>query len=167
VLLPLGSLCIIRDLWTDDCLMKAAKGEGIVTGFFLHRSEPPQEIDIEIIGKEPGKMLLNAYFNPGNEGTQLDYGYRGSPVIIDFGFDASSDFHKYTIEWLPDRIRWFVDDMLVHERGSWNPTPIPHLAMTLHANLWSPRSFFRLIISSLIAMMSQNHSLKQLDQSVH
>jgi beta-glucanase (GH16 family) len=147
--------------------MKAAKGEGIVTGFFLHRSEPPQEIDIEIIGKEPGKMLLNAYFNPGNEGTQLDYGYRGSPVIIDFGFDASSDFHKYTIEWLPDRIRWFVDDMLVHERGSWNPTPIPHLAMTLHANLWSPRSFFRLIISSLIAMMSQNHSLKQLDQSVH
>ena len=29
------------------------------------------------------------------------------------------------------------------------------------------RSFFRLIISSLIAMMSQKHSLRQLAQSVH
>ncbi|MFC5036874.1 hypothetical protein [Tianweitania sediminis] len=44
------------------------------------------------------------------------------------------------MEWLPDRICWFVDDVLVHDRGSWDPTPVPHLPMTLHANLWSPRS---------------------------
>ncbi|KFG90834.1 Glycoside hydrolase, family 16 [Sphingobium herbicidovorans NBRC 16415] len=120
--------------------MRAAQGEGLVTGFFLHRSAPRQEIDIEIIGNDPCKMLLNVYFNPGNEGTELDYGYRGSPCAIDLGFDASLGFHRYAIEWFPDRIRWFVDDILVHERGSWDPTPIPHLPMTIHANLWSPRS---------------------------
>jgi hypothetical protein len=29
---------------------------------------------------------------------------------------------------------------VVHERVGWNPTPLPHLAMRLHANLWAPRS---------------------------
>jgi hypothetical protein len=120
--------------------MRAALGEGMVTGFFLHRSAPRQEIDVEITGNEPRRILLNVYFNPGNEGTELDYGYRGSPCAIDLGFDASADFHRYAIEWFPDRIRWFVDDVLVHDRGSWDPTPVPHLPMTLHANLWSPRS---------------------------
>jgi len=120
--------------------MKAACGAGLVTGFFLHRSAPRQEIDVEIAGNEPRRVLLNVYFNPGEEGTELDYGYRGSPCSIDLGFDAGEDFHRYAIEWCPDRIRWFVDDVLIHERGSWNPTPIPHLPMTLHANLWSPRS---------------------------
>ncbi|MEC5293001.1 family 16 glycosylhydrolase [Aurantimonas sp. C2-6-R+9] len=120
--------------------MRAARGDGFVTGFFLHRSAPRQEIDVEITGNEPRRMLLNVYFNPGNEGTELDYGYRGSPCAVDLGFDASADFHRYAIEWFPDQIRWFVDDVLVHKRGSWDPTPVPHLPMTLHANLWSPRS---------------------------
>jgi GR25 family glycosyltransferase involved in LPS biosynthesis len=120
--------------------MRAAKGEGLVTGFFLHRAAPRQEIDVEIIGNEPRRMLLNVYFNPGNEGAEFDFGYRGSPCAINLDFDASAEFHRYAIEWLPDRIRWFVDDALVHDRGSWDPTPVPHLPMTLHANLWSPRS---------------------------
>lgn len=120
--------------------MRAARGGGLVTGFFLHRSAPRQEIDVEITGNEPCRMLVNVYFNPGSEGTDLDYGYRGSPCAIDLGFDAGADFHRYAIEWFPDRICWFVDDILVHDRGSWNPTPVPHLPMTLHANLWSPRS---------------------------
>lgn len=120
--------------------MRVARGSGLVTGFFLHRSAPRQEIDIEITGNNPSRMLLNVYFNPGNEGTALDYGYRGSPCVVDLDFDASAGFHRYAIEWFPDQIRWFVDDVLVHRRGSWDPTPVPHLPMTLHANLWPPRS---------------------------
>jgi beta-glucanase (GH16 family) len=102
--------------------MRAARGGDLVTGFFLHRSAPRQEIDVEITGEKPFRMLLNVYFNPGSEGTDLDYGYRGSPCAIDLGFDARADFHRYAIEWLPDRVRWFVDDILVHDRGRWDPT---------------------------------------------
>lgn len=120
--------------------MRAARGPGLVTGFFLHRSGPRQEIDVELMGNNPRRVLLNVYFNPGDEGAALDYGYRGSPHAIDLEFDASEAFHRYAIEWSPDRIRWFIDDMLVHERGSWDSTPIPHLPMALHANLWAPRS---------------------------
>jgi hypothetical protein len=52
-----------------------------VTGFFLHRHDPRQEIDIELTGDDPWRMLANVYFNPGDEGAAMAYGYRGSPCL--------------------------------------------------------------------------------------
>jgi GR25 family glycosyltransferase involved in LPS biosynthesis len=120
--------------------LRAACGSGLVTGFFLHRDAPRQEIDIEIPGKDPRCMLVNVYFNPGDDGAALGFCYRGAPCRVDLGFDATMDFHLYAIDWRPGRIIWSVDDRIVHERVSWDPTPIPHLPMRLHANLWAPRS---------------------------
>ncbi len=120
--------------------IRAARGRGLVTGFFLHRHGPRQEIDIELTGDDPSCMLTNVYFNPGDEGAGLSYGYRGSPCRIELGFDAAEDFHLYTIDWRPGCISWSVDDVLVHQRRSWEPTPVPHLPMRLHGNLWAPRS---------------------------
>lgn len=120
--------------------IRAAPGSGLVTGFFLHRDTPRQEIDIEFAGADSGRMLVNVYFNPGDDGTAMGYGYRGSPCRIDLGFDATADFHRYAIDWRQDRVAWLVDGKVVHERVSWDPTPIPHLSMRLHANLWAPRS---------------------------
>ena len=120
--------------------IKAAAGTGLITGFFLHRSGPRQEIDIELLGGDPRRMLVNVYFNPGEEGSSFSFGYRGTPCYVDLGFDSTLDFHLYSIDWRPDRITWSVDGMVVHERASWDPTPIPHLPMRLHANLWAPKS---------------------------
>jgi len=120
--------------------IRAARGAGLITGFFLHRDTPRQEIDIEFAGADPRRMLVNVYFNPGDEGTAMGFGYRGSPCRIDLGFDATEDFHRYAIDWRRDHLVWLVDDRVVHERASWDPTPIPHLSMRVHANLWAPRS---------------------------
>jgi len=120
--------------------IRAANGPGLVTGFFLHRASPRQEIDIEFSGSDPRRMLCNVYFNPGDDGTEMAYGYRGSPVWIDLGFDSTQEFHHYAIDWQPDRLAWLVDGEIVFERGSWDPTPIPHLEMRVHANLWAPSS---------------------------
>ena len=120
--------------------MIAAKVPGIVTGFFLHRDSPRQEIDVEIVGRRSDRLLVNVFYNPGGEGASFDYGYRGSPSWLELGFDASESLHRYAIEWSPDLIRWFVDDQLVHERASWDPTPIPQLPMNLHVNTWPSRS---------------------------
>lgn len=113
---------------------------GLVTGFFLHRNSPRQEIDIEITGDRPDRLLVNVFYNPGADGAKYDYGYRGSPVSISLGFDASKGLHSYAIEWGVDEICWFVDGVLVHRRVLWDPTPIPHLPMTLHINTWPTRS---------------------------
>ena len=120
--------------------IKAARGSGLITGFFLHRECPRQEIDIELPGDNPRHMLVNVYFNPGDDGAAMGFGYRGSPCRVYLNFDTSEDYHLYAIDWRPDAIIWSVDQRIVHERASWDPTPIPHLPMRLHANLWAPRS---------------------------
>jgi endo-1,3-1,4-beta-glycanase ExoK len=121
-------------------MLQATNVRGLVTGFFLHRDSPRQEIDVEILGNRPDKLLVNVFYNPGTDGAKFDYGYRGTPTIIDLGFDASKAVHQFAIEWEPCEIRWLVDGKLVHCRATWDPTPIPHLPMTLHVNTWPPRS---------------------------
>lgn len=123
-----------------EATIQASNVPGVVTGFFLHRNSPRQEIDIEIAGNRPDRLLVNVFYNPGGEGAKFNYGYRGAPSYIELGFDASQKSHCFTIEWSPCEIRWLVDDNLVHRRTIWNPTPIPHLPMTLHVNSWLSRS---------------------------
>ena len=120
--------------------VKVARGSGLVTGFFLYRANPRQEIDIEFAGSAPRRMLVNVYFNPGDDGTAMAYGYRGSPYAIDLDFDATEGFHRYSIDWRSGCVSWMVDGEVVHERVGWDPTPIPHLGMRVHGNLWAPRS---------------------------
>lgn len=123
-----------------ESTFQASNVPGVITGFFLHRNSPHQEIDIEIAGNMPNRLLVNVFYNPGNEGAQFDYGYRGAPSYIELGFDASKGMHRYAIEWSPCEIRWLVDDQIVHRRVLWDPTPIPHLPMKLHVNTWPSRS---------------------------
>ena len=120
--------------------LRPSNVSGLITGMFLHRNAPRQEIDLEFLGKDTTKLLVNVYYKPGGEGTKLEYGYRGTPTLIDLGFDATSEFHRYEIEWCSDFIRWRVDGRLVHERVMWEPTPIPHLPMQFNVNLWHSRS---------------------------
>lgn len=123
-----------------EAILQATNVPGLVTGFFLHRDSPRQEIDVEILGNQPDQLLVNVFYNPGGAGSKFDYGYRGTPAVIKLGFDASKALHRFTIEWDPCEIRWFVDQKLVHRRATWDPTPIPHLPMTLHVNTWPSRS---------------------------
>ncbi len=125
---------------TFEATIRASNVPGVVTGFFLHRNSPRQEIDVEIAGNRPDRLVVNVFYNPGGEGANFDYGYRGAPRYIDLGFDASEASHRYEIEWSPCEILWRVDDRLVHRRVIWDPTPIPHLPMALHVNSWPSRS---------------------------
>jgi GR25 family glycosyltransferase involved in LPS biosynthesis len=120
--------------------LRPSNVSGVITGMFLHRNGPRQEIDIEFFGKDTTKILANVYYNPGEEGTKLEFGYRGTPTLIDLGFDAAKSFHTYEIDWRPHSIRWIVDGQLIHERVLWDPTPIPDLPMQFNVNLWNSRS---------------------------
>jgi GR25 family glycosyltransferase involved in LPS biosynthesis len=123
-----------------EAIIRASNVPGVVTGFFLHRDSPRQEVDVEIAGSRTDRLLVNVFYNPGSEGAKFDYGYRGAASHVDLGFDASQSDHLFAIEWGPCEIRWFVDNRLVHRRVDWEPTPIPHLPMALHVNTWPSRS---------------------------
>ena len=116
--------------------LKPVRGAGVVTAFFLYRFDPWQEIDTEFLGDDTTKLLLNVFYNPGEPGDQYNYGFRGTPVVVDLGFDAALDYHTYALEWDPEEIRWFVDGVLVHSRSAGRPTPIPHLPMRFYMNVW-------------------------------
>jgi len=119
-----------------ETVLKPTKEPGVVSSFFLYRFDPWQEIDAEFLGNDTTKILLNVFYNPGQPGDLYNYGLRGTPVVIDLGFDASLEFHRYAIEWEPEEIRWFVDDKLIHVRRAGLPTPIPQLPMRFHVNTW-------------------------------
>ncbi len=123
-----------------EAVMQPTNVSGVITGFFLHRDSPRQEIDVEIVGNRTDRLLVNVFYNPGDEGARFDYGYRGSPSYVELGFDASKSEHRFAIEWDPSEIRWLVGDQVVHRRTNWDPTPIPHLPMTVHVNTWPSRS---------------------------
>ncbi len=120
--------------------MKPIKGEGIISAFFLHRNDPWQEIDVEFLGNDTTKVLLNVYYNPGVEYIKYNYGVKGTPILIDLGFDASEDFHIYRIEWEHHEIRWYICNKIIHVRKYWTPTPIPNLPLAIYVNAWITNS---------------------------
>ena len=99
--------------------MKAVDHDGVVSSFFIYTDEwddgnPWDEIDIEIIGKDTTKLQTNYYTN----------GVGGHESYIDLGFDAAAAFHTYSIEWMPDYIKWYVDgDLKLTEDGSHGALP--------------------------------------------
>jgi beta-glucanase (GH16 family) len=120
--------------------MKAARGSGVVSSFFLYRYNPWQEIDIEFLGKDTRKIQLNIFYNPGPEGMPNNSGDAShqQPKVISLPFDAAADFHEYSIEWEEGAVRWFADGTLIHQSS--NPASVPDLPMQVMMNLWYSES---------------------------
>ena len=63
------------------------------------------EIDVvELLGRDP-KTNYGTLHGPISAG-----GGRGGTIAMDNGF--SSEYHNYTIDWLPDQITWYLDGQL-------------------------------------------------------
>ena len=105
-----------------EARLKASNVPGTVTAFFTYTgpndNNPNDEIDIEILGRDPTRLQVN-YFTQG---------VGGHETWIDLGFDASTDFHTYAIEWKAGRVAWYVDGALRHVetgvRGALPTTPM-------------------------------------------
>lgn len=113
-----------------EARMRAAVGSGLNSAFFTYIGPPmnvPEhdEIDFEFLGKNPRTVEVVHWTN----------GVRGTPKIVDLGFDASTEYHNYAFEWRPDGIKWFVDDKLVHETKPGDQ--IPKNPGKIFFSLWS------------------------------
>lgn len=106
--------------------MKAAKGSGIISSFFIYTGDPWDEIDIEFLGKDTTKVQFN-YFTGG---------VGGHEYVYDLGFDAAEEFHEYGFLWEPDRITWFVDGVEVYRAE----VDIPSHPAQIMMNAWNARN---------------------------
>ncbi|MBP3191083.1 family 16 glycosylhydrolase [Natronogracilivirga saccharolytica] len=92
---------------------KLPEGQGLWPAIWMLPTEEvygewPQsgEIDImELIGHEPDVVHGTVHYGPPWPDNQS----RGHYYTLSEG-KFSDDFHVFTIEWMPDRITWYVDD---------------------------------------------------------
>ena len=109
---------------TVEARLKAVKCSGVATTFFLYDDSTKDEIDLEFLGKNTQQLQTN-YFNAGNGGHEH---------MIDLGFDASSDFHSYKIEWQSTSIKWYVDGAVKY---SVTAAPLPSHQVQCMLSLWN------------------------------
>ncbi len=112
-----------------EAVIKPARGEGIITGFFTytgpHYGTRHDEIDIEFLGKNTHQIHL-ATFVDGKRWNRF----------IDLGFDASDKPRSYSFKWEQGKVRWYVGDKLIYQRRS-SDGAIPSKAGMLFANIWA------------------------------
>ena len=112
-----------------EVVMKAARGPGVVTGFFTytgpHYGTKHDEIDIEFLGRDTTKMHV-AWFVDGELTNKF----------IDLGFDAADADRRFAFEWWPERLAWFVEDQMIHEHHV-SSGEIPDEPGRLFVNIWA------------------------------
>ncbi|KAJ3252009.1 hypothetical protein HK103_001884 [Boothiomyces macroporosus] len=137
--------------------LKAPAISGIVTTFIgmgpqlpdsrfdLSKANPDggDEIDWEILGKDPMNIETNVFFRGFQE-----LGPRGGYHPVKGGV---AEFHKYTIDYQKDKITWLIDDVAVRTYTKTDPTALnspnthgipffPDRAMKVQFSLWSDKT---------------------------
>lgn len=98
-----------------EARMMMATGSGLVSSMFLYHNdsymgdpEPWVEVDIEILGKVPGKFQSNII--TGNAAKKVT-----SEKHHDLPGNANEGYHTYGMEWTPNYVAWFIDGELVRK----------------------------------------------------
>jgi endo-1,3-1,4-beta-glycanase ExoK len=112
-----------------EARFKAAAGSGLNTGFFSYigpvHKQPHDEIDFEVLGKDPSKVQLNQY---------VDGKSVGGEKLVDVAGGANQGFNDYAFVWEKDRIRWYLNGELVHEET--DPAKLPSHNSKIYLSLW-------------------------------
>lgn len=118
---------MLRSRWTGqygyyEARMKVPRGRGLWPAFWLNPQDQvwPPEIDIMEIVDNGRDTTRNSFHNvhlkgprkPTRNSTRLDKAGSYHP-----GFDFADDFHVFSVDWSADRVRHYVDDVLVVDRG--------------------------------------------------
>jgi endo-1,3-1,4-beta-glycanase ExoK len=112
---------------------------GVVTSFFTFAGPYDNggnglhnEIDVEFLGNQPGRVQLNYWTNDDSYGSRNE-------VLIDLGFDPAAAYHRYGFKWTSRSIEWYVDGERVYtalDQAS-NPTPKPAESLQkIMVNAW-------------------------------
>ena len=106
---------------------KLPSGQGIFPAFWMMPDQENTwlpEIDImEMVGHLPNEVWMVSHWLDENGALKTDYN-----TFI--GDDFSKDFHLFSIEWTPESISWFIDDIERHRTSKF----IPKEPMYLYLN---------------------------------
>ncbi|KAI9487089.1 MAG: concanavalin A-like lectin/glucanase domain-containing protein [Benjaminiella poitrasii] len=114
--------------------VKSAKVPGAVTAVILI-ADNGDEIDFELL-VSPSKQITSNYFY----GPKIVYGKNGRDEDAPNG-NVFDEFYKYTIEWSPSEIKWFINDEEIRtttltETKSGNTYEFPSHPARVQIGLW-------------------------------
>lgn len=122
-----------------EARMKMAAASGTVSSMFLYQDgseiadgRPWVEVDIEILGKNPGSFQSNII--TGKAGAQ-----KTSEKQHSINPAADQAFHTYAIEWTPNYVRWTVDGQEVRKTEGGQVSQLTG-TQGLRFNLWTSES---------------------------
>lgn len=141
-----------------EARMKMVSISGSVSSMFLYYDnsymngdEPWNEIDIEVLGKNPGSWQSNIITRyPDVEGEKSHKNIT-SEYIHQFGDNATENFHLYAMIWTPEYIAWEIDSVEIRrdyygqtrtEKNGPEQDQVAFMTMeqSLRFNLWSAAS---------------------------
>ncbi|KAF9585649.1 hypothetical protein BGW38_001367 [Lunasporangiospora selenospora] len=112
-------------------------GGGIVSSFIYRSSITGDEIDYEWVGKHPNEVQSNYYWRtlPTMDPKDIDYTHSRR---MDVGINLSEEYQDYTIEWLPDRLTWYINgqEMRTILRSEVNETKYPSTPSQIQFSIW-------------------------------
>lgn len=112
---------------TYEARIRTGARSGMNAAFFTYigpvHGQPHDEIDVELLTRDPGMVSLNAFV----AGTDLP----GRRVALPRRSDAQ--FADYAFVWEPDRLRWYQDGIQIMEiTGS----AVPKRPMKIYLSHW-------------------------------
>ncbi|KAG0031288.1 hypothetical protein BGZ82_007056, partial [Podila clonocystis] len=94
---------------TIEARLKTASNQpGPVSSFILISPISGDEIDFEIVGKDPTDMQTNFYYKVRPD-REVNYGFAQH---INVDVDTSADYHTYKLEWTATEMKWHFDGVL-------------------------------------------------------
>ncbi|TID02744.1 Beta-glucanase [Colletotrichum higginsianum] len=155
-------------------MMKVPDVAGTCAAFFWYHNDT-QEIDIEFLTKEfsssnssfPINLVLHSR-------ASLEKGYdasgTGNFLKVNLGFNPTTDFHEYRIDYLPGKVTFYADGKVLGTmNGSAVPTEGGHLILQHWSNgnpLWSggpPKRDAILTVASVKAYFNSSLDARRAD----
>ncbi|WP_109576676.1 glycoside hydrolase family 16 protein [Aminobacter sp. AP02] len=113
---------------TYEARMKTGTGSGLNAAFFTYigpvHKQPHDEIDFEVLTKDPSKVQVNAYVG----------GKSNDEKLVDVAGGTDQGFNDYAFVWEKQRLRWYVNGKLVHEVT--DASQLPSHPQKIFFSLW-------------------------------
>jgi beta-glucanase (GH16 family) len=118
-----------------------AKGAGVVSAVVLIYTPWPadnwNELDMEYLSGRNAMQFNTMVYDgdPVEKPVTTSVTPTQSPKMMELGFDATADFHVYTVEWTPSSARFLVDGQVKYE---WNESiSLMKLPQNLLLTIWA------------------------------
>ena len=113
---------------------------GLVAAFFTYQQKRRKgkwisdEIDFEVLSKQPlDRVLVTSWNDWGAVGSDYGDGVHHLGAFLDLPEYDWRQWNDYAMRWYPDRVEWYVNDVLVRTHGS----PVPDMDQPVRASLWA------------------------------